>query len=352
MNEKRIKKHLKSILRSIVCALGALTVLTAQTPNINVQATSANIPLEVIPSGECIGIMMETDGLLVGGINEVKSQSGQMLSPAAEAGILPGDMLTHVNGVKIDNMEHFSRLVEASEKSPVEISLIRGADSKTVYLTPVKDTVGETKIGVWLRDHTTGLGTLTFIDPATGNYGALGHAIADNVSGVILPVKSGKITRVSVTGAIKGISGAPGELQGSFSAFGEVGRISNNTYCGLYGKITDKSYFKSATVPVGKSSEVHVGKAQIISTVGDSGTKIYDISIEKICVPLSRGEKNMIIRVTDEELLSLTGGIVQGMSGSPIIQDGKIIGAVTHVLVNDPTRGYGIFIENMLNAVA
>ena len=352
MNEKGIKGCFTRLLRRAVCVLGALTILTAQTPNTSAQATAANIPLEVIPSGECIGIMMETDGLLVGGINEVKSQSGQMLSPAAEAGILPGDVLTHVNGVKIESMDHFSSLVENPQKSPVEISLSRGSENVTVYLTPVKDSMGDTKIGVWLRDHTTGLGTLTFIDPQTGNYGALGHAIADSTSGIILPVKSGKITKADVSGAIKGAQGAPGELQGNFSAFGQVGSVSINICCGLYGKITDKSYFKSATVPVGRSSEVHVGKAQIISTVGGFGKETYEISIEKICVPLSRGEKNMIIRVTDEKLLSLTGGIVQGMSGSPIIQDGKIVGAVTHVLVNDPTRGYGIFIENMLNAAA
>ena len=218
-------------------------------------------------------------------------------------------------------------------------------------MTPVKSSEdGKYHIGLWVRDSTAGIGTLTFYDADTGKFGALGHGITDIDTGTLMSVKSGEKLESDILGVKMSRSGVPGELKGVFSEGRQLGTIESNTEVGIYGKLEKHAMqrMKGKMYPVGVRANIKEGPAVILSNIDGKKTEEYDIVIQKVSRQNLNGSKGMIIKITDERLLSTTGGIVQGMSGSPVIQDGKIVGAVTHVLVNDPTRGYGIFIETML----
>ncbi len=299
----------------------------------------------VIPGGELIGIKLKTDGVLVVGTESFESSEG-MVNPAEEAGLMIGDTLTCINGKKISTNTELANIISLSQGNCLEIEILRdGIPLKLSLFPKISKVTGLYKGGLWIRDATGGIGTLTYTDTEKGIIASLGHGIYDVDTGQLIPAQSGEFLQANLNGIIKGSNGCAGELKGSIygSSFGTINKNCEN---GIYGNLSFCN-FQSEPVPVATDDEVKTGYAQIICTVNGTAKDYYDIEIERINI--STENKNMIIKVTDEDLLSLTGGIVQGMSGSPIIQDGKLVGAVTHVLVNDPTTGYGILIENMLN---
>jgi len=299
----------------------------------------------VVPGGQVVGIELRAEGVIVSELAEVATPTGPR-RPAAEAGLQPGDRILALDGKAVTDGESFLAAADGLTGAPVTVQLVRGSERLEVTVQPVKSNKDRWQLGLWLRESVTGIGTVTYYDPASGAYGALGHGVS-LPEGNLMAIAGGAITRAGVGAVIPGSRGTPGELQG-VPGGGVVGSIARNTPCGIFGLATEPLSTAPA-VPVAAGSEVLLGPAQILSTVGPAGPAAYDIEISRITRG-GDGTRQLTITVTDPALLSITGGIVQGMSGSPIIQDGKLVGAVTHVLVNDPTRGYGIFIENMLEA--
>ena len=299
----------------------------------------------LVPGGNPFGIKLLSDGVMVIGVGDVKAENGAV-SPSVNAGIKIGDVIISVNGQKVMTNAEIGNIISASNGNPVDIILKRDDVKMEVKLSPaysVNDSCY--RVGMYVRDSTAGIGTITFYDPQTNAFGGLGHPVCDVDTGEIIPLSSGEVVNVNINGVNKGEPGKPGELLGSFSSIFSVGDIQINNSCGLFGTLGSTPNLSSA-IPLGMRQEIQTGEATILSTIEGSEPKEYKISIEKIDLK-DDGAKNMVIRITDPELLSKTGGIVQGMSGSPIIQNGKLIGAVTHVFVNDPTKGYGIFCDKM-----
>ena len=309
------------------------------------RAASARI---LVPGGKSLGIAIETEGLVVVGTSDL----GINASPARLAGLNSGDIITEIDGVQVRSAQDLSAVLQAGKTANLQV--VRDEEARSVQLTPATDPRdGSARIGAWVRSSTAGVGTLTYVDPASGEFAALGHAIADADTGVTLPVEDGGIYNNRIVQINRSEKGLPGEIVGDF--LGEahaIGRVDFNSEKGVYGSgysapLNELPY--SGGLPAADRSQVHTGSAQILTTLQDE-IRAYDCEIEHIDPDSRHDTRTLMIRVTDAALLSATGGIVQGMSGSPIIQDGKLVGAVTHVLVNDPTRGYGIFIENMLDA--
>lgn len=293
----------------------------------------------LIPCGTPFGIKCVTDGVMVISVED--------RSPAQKAGVKAGDVIISVNGAAVYSNEQLSEEVQTSPDS-VEIILRRDSGELSLTAEPLFN--GESyKIGAWVRDSAAGLGTLTFADPVTGEFGGLGHAISDITTGDPIPLRSGQITSAEILGVIKGQDGSAGELCGSITANSDIGALELNTPCGIFGKLSVP--VNTDPLPVAYRQEVTAGSASILTTVDGCTPKEYAVQIERINLLDLNGSKAMVIRITDKELLDKTGGIVRGMSGSPIIQNGRLVGAVTHVLLNDPTRGYGIFAETMLETI-
>ncbi|HHY82043.1 MAG TPA: SpoIVB peptidase [Clostridiales bacterium] len=312
-------------------------------------------PKKLIPGGNSIGVSLYTSGALIVGTSEVTDENGITHFPAIDAGLLPGDVIEKVNGVTVKDADHLSKLVNKVKGKSVELECKRDNRIFVTRIFPVKDaTDSKYRLGLWVRDSTAGVGTLTFVDPDTQYMGALGHAITDVDTGALLSVKNGKISESTIIDVKIGKKGLPGELVGNFSSNKKVlGSIIKNTAYGIYGKanqrITNPIY--KNPMPIAYQYNIKPGRATILTTIDDSGIQEYEIQILKVNRQASPNPKGLVIEVTDPRLLEKTGGIVQGMSGSPIIMDGKIVGAITHVFVNDPKKGYGIFIEWMLEEV-
>ena len=302
--------------------------------------------VKLVPMGTAIGVQINTDGVMVLGTGSFLCIQGITQSPSAEA-LRAGDLIFKVNHQPIANKEDLSRIVSAST-GDVTLHLTR--DNKTVEatLTPaIAITDNVRRIGAWVRDSTKGIGTLTYYNPSSGNFGALGHGIMDVDTKKLMTVKSGVIMPSTVTNVKRGLRGTPGELEGTVDTTRTLGQITTNSPKGIYGQLC--SQVKTGTpIPIGLRSQIKEGPATILTTVCDAGTREFEINIENVNRFTADATKGMVIRMTDPELLAITGGIVQGMSGSPIIQNGRLIGAITHVFVQDPTKGYGIFIESML----
>ncbi len=302
----------------------------------------------VIPGGELIGIRMNTDGLLVASFGAVQTAAGTV-SPGEAAGLRKGDTLTHCDGVKLKSAADFVKLIVKSGGKEVSLQYVRDGKVGKTGLTPVLAADGGGwKAGLWVRDGAAGIGTVTFTDPVSGKFSGLGHAVCDSESRTPFPMESGSVCHARVDGILKGEGGKAGEIRGHLETE-VIGTLSGNTAQGVYGSFSEKGN-ENRAVPIGLKSETTTGKATLFCTLDDSGKKPYEIEIEEI-IDKDRDSKNFILHITDPALIEKTGGIVQGMSGSPILQNGKLIGAVTHVLVDDPTRGYGIFIENMLSGM-
>ena len=308
---------------------------------------TADEELRLAPGGAAVGVALATEGVLVIGVSDVAGKS-----PAQSAGLRAGDVIQRVNGQAVNSSQHLVELVSGSQGQPLSLTFQRDGSQKTVSLTPALDkSSGSYRMGAWVRDSTAGVGTLSYYNPQNGTYGALGHAINDGDTGRLLPVRTGSLLAADIVDVKKGRKGEPGELRGSFLRKQLVmGTIEENTHLGIYGEL-DAPYVNPLYpqgVPIGFQETVETGPAVILSTIDGGGVREYSVEILQAARQLTPSAKSMIIKVTDPELLAKTGGIVQGMSGSPILQNGRMIGAVTHVFVDDPTQGYGLYVEWML----
>lgn len=301
----------------------------------------------LVPVGKTVGVTMDTQGLLVLGTGSVDGENGRSNTPCK--GILQaGDLLIEADGQILENKEMFMKTVEKSGGQAVSLRLQRGGREKEVAVTPVFSTAdGTYKIGAWIRDSIQGIGTVTYYDPNDQTFGALGHGVYDVDTGELMQIREGALVSVELKEIVKGQKGKAGELTGKIELQEKFARIDENTEAGIFGSI-GTTVFDGEALPVAAAAEVKKGKAHILSDLEGNGVKAYEIEIESLRKGGGKAHKDMTIRITDARLLQLTGGIVQGTSGSPILQDGKLVGAVTHVMVNDPTRGYGIFMEHML----
>lgn len=295
----------------------------------------------LIPVGQTVGLALDTRGLTV---TELDEQLGQN---ARTAGLRPGDTIIKADGQGIETAEQLQALVERCRKAVV-LTVVRGDEEVNLTVEPV-NAEGRQRLGIFVRQGITGIGTVTYYDPNSGAFGVLGHGVS-GAGGDLLALKEGQALDAEVTTIRKGKVGTPGQLQGEFRTETVLGNLDRNTSCGVFG--TTGTGWTGIPLPVAENEDVHTGEAMILSDLAGGAVEQYAIEITKVYPQQNTPGRNLLLRVTDEALLEQTGGIVQGMSGSPIIQDGKLVGAVTHVLVNDPTTGYGIFIENMLDAAA
>lgn len=299
--------------------------------------------------GTPFGIKMFSEGALVVAFSDIPTESGRA-NPAKEAGLKLGDWIVQIGQELIRSNRDLSAALQKVGGLAVTVTYRREGVTGTTQLIPAQGEDGRWKAGMWVRDSSAGVGTMTFVDENQGVFGGLGHPISDSDTGENIALRSGEIVPCTIIGYTKGRVGDPGELKGQFSNGLSIGTIQKNSASGVFGTV--RRGFDGEYMPIAFAQEVKVGPAEILTTLdGDKPTR-YQVEIERIQYNTDGDKHNLLVRVTDPTLLEETGGIVQGMSGSPIIQDGKLVGAVTHVLVNDPTRGYGIFIENMLDAAA
>ncbi|MBR5453396.1 MAG: SpoIVB peptidase, partial [Clostridia bacterium] len=322
-----------------------LGLLPLKTVNVN-----SYREIKLYPGGFPFGVRLSTSGLLIVGFESVKTAVGERC-PAKDAGLQTKDVITHINGKEINTAAALSEAVERCGGGAIEIKYRRGASENTLSVTPaLSEDEGKYKTGIWVRDSTAGIGTVTYVVPGTGEFGGLGHGICDADTGELMPMMTGTVVEVSISGIKRGQSGAPGEIRG-FLGTARIGELSCNTPCGVFGKYSDmpSELSDDEPLPIALSSEIKEGEAYILSTLENGKREKYKVRISGMN-KLSPDGKNFLVEAIDPALIEKSGGIIQGMSGSPIIQDGKLVGAVTHVLINDPCRGYGIFIENMLEA--
>ncbi|MEG2512221.1 MAG: SpoIVB peptidase [Acetivibrio sp.] len=304
---------------------------------------------KLIPGGENIGIYVETKGIMVLGSGSVTGRDGIKHQPAENI-IKTGDYILSVNGKKVEKIQEMTEELNHCSSSPVILEVVRNQQLQSIKVAPVEISTGEFKLGIWVRDNTQGVGTLTY-RTKEGKFGALGHGITDHDTGLTMEIEKGDIYDTEIIDIIKGTNGKPGEVVGIIrsSESMKMGKIYRNTDSGIFGTIiSNESLWKERQeLPIGLKQEVKKGNASILCAL-DGEIEEYEIEIEKIKWNSEKDSKGMIIRITDPKLLKKTNGIIQGMSGSPILQNGKIIGAVTHVFIQDSAKGYGIFIENMM----
>ncbi|MFI3325613.1 MAG: SpoIVB peptidase [Clostridia bacterium] len=300
--------------------------------------------LMLIPLGTSFGIKLYTDGVIVSALQDIVTENGTVC-PADEAGIEVGDYIMSLNGEAVESNSHFSSLIYNNLSNEITLEVKRDDEIYTTTVTPVYD--GENyMLGLWIKDSAAGIGTLTFAYPNTGVFGGLGHGICDSDSGELVSLKGGQASSIIISNIIKASEAETGSICGYFSNYDDLGTLYENNSTGIFGILEETPEIEPVYVMA--KEDVTTGAVTILTTLDNNGVQSFDAEIISIAYDRTSLSKNFVIKITDEDLLKATGGIIQGMSGSPILQDGKIVGAVTHVFVNDSTKGYGIFIENML----
>lgn len=332
---------------------GQETLTVSLFDKINLKTIDVSVleDVEVIPNGEIVGIKLYTSGVLVVGTSSIEGIDGQIYKPFEGTGILEGDSIIEVNGNIINNTQELVNSINKSNGQEIEVKFVRNSEEKTCKITPVKNKQEEYKIGLWVRDSAGGVGTVTFYNEETKSFAALGHAITDIDTGEIINTSSGEIDDVNIVSIVKGEKEEPGKVQGTIINGSTIGNIYKNCGFGIYGTVENLNNLDinyNRRVKVASRQEIELGKATFLSGI-DGQVKEYELEIEKIYLNNNEDNKSMLIKITDEELLEKTGGIIQGMSGSPIIQNGKFIGAITHVFVKEPQVGYAVFGDMMLN---
>jgi stage IV sporulation protein B len=330
------------IKKRVVCLSAAVVMGISMLP---VQAQAKQEKM-LVPMGSTIGIRMFTDGVMVIGLSA--TQNGTAASPGAVAGLLPGDLITALGSNKIGSADDFKAEISKLNGDPISITVVRGGETLNLTLKPNMNG-GNPELGLWLRDNVAGIGTLTFYDPETGVYGGLGHGINDMDSGTIMPLGRGSIFLSTVTEIKKGSPGAPGEICGDFEKQNTCGNILRNSQYGIFGTLCAGQPDPKKAIPAADNRDIELGKATVLANIRGTEVGAFEVEITRIYRG-NEDSRSLMLSIKDTKLLDATGGIVQGMSGSPIIQNGKLIGAVTHVLVNDPTKGFGVSIDKMLNA--
>ena len=332
---------------------GQETLTVSLFDKINLKTIDVSVleDVEVIPNGEIVGIKLYTSGVLVVGTSSIEGIDGQIYKPFEGTGILEGDSIIEVNGNIINNTQELVNSINKSNGQEIEVKFVRNSEEKTCKITPVKNKQEEYKIGLWVRDSAGGVGTVTFYNEESKSFAALGHAITDIDTGEIINTSSGEIDDVNIVSIVKGEKEEPGKVQGTIINGSTIGNIYKNCGFGIYGTVENLNNLDinyNRRVKVASRQEIELGKATFLSGI-DGQVKEYELEIEKRYLNNHEYNKCMLIKITDEELLEKTGGIIQGMSGSPIIQNGKFIGAITHVFVKEPQVGYAVFGDMMLN---
>ena len=346
MKRQETEKHRSrrwAVALMALALLGNTGALAAPPVQQTVQVEA--LPEKLVPVGHTVGIKLFSEGILVVGLSEVDAAGGRC-APARDCGVKVGDLILSAGGEKVESTEHFQALVANSGGRALELSVRRGGRVLKLQAEGVRGPDGTVRLGAWVRDSLAGIGTMTFYDPASGAFGALGHGINDVDTNLLMPLEAGSIMYARVKAVRPGAPGDPGELRGDFDLREDLGTLYANTSRGVFGAMEDCALTGGReAVAVAEPSEVRRGRATVLSNVQGDAVEAYEVEIERVTGGASQ---NLVVRVRDQRLLDATGGIVQGMSGSPILQNGKLIGAITHVMVDDPTRGYGIFISNML----
>lgn len=350
MRHKKVKGLTFFIIFILVIVLNSVNSEVSSKSIVEVFNTAPTRLL--IPSGQLIGVKLNVEGIFVVGFSDIDNSKFSRQSPALLNGLQMGDCICDVNGKKLNSSKQLAFYIKNSKGNKLFFTIKRKSKTFTTSIRPVMSSMDKVyKIGIWVRDSTAGVGTLTFLDPLTYKFGALGHPVNDIDTGMLLPIKDGKIYNAKVVSVESGEKGKPGEIKGTFSDKDVLGELHQNTIEGIYGNIDinrELVYSNTGAIPIANQNEVKLGPAKILASVDKISPKYYDVYIEKLTKQDKPNSKGIVIKITDKELLSKTGGIVQGMSGCPIIQNGKLVGAVTHVLVNRPDLGYGIYIEWML----
>lgn len=301
---------------------------------------------KVIPMGNAIGMKLYTDGVLVVGMSEIEGKK-----PYENSGIKEGDRIVQIDKKAIDNTEDLMEAVNKCNGKEISVKYIRDNTTITTSIKPIKNSGNQYKIGLWVRDAAAGVGTLTFYEPSSGMFGTLGHGILDVDTSELIKIANGELVTTNILNISKGKKGDPGEIRGTIESGHTIGNIDKNTSFGVFGTLNKTPYINiqnNDEIEVALREEIKTEDAQIICELENGKIEKYNIKIQKVFLNNNKDNKSMLIKITDEKLLEKTGGIIQGMSGAPIIQNGKFIGAVTHVLVNDPTIGYGVFADIMI----
>ncbi len=307
--------------------------------------------IKVIPIGQVSGIKLYTSGVLVVGMSEIKGEDNLKYRPYENLGIQEGDTIVQVNNRSVIDTKDLIDVVNHSKGESINIKYVRNEEIQECNIKPVKISNTEYKLGLWVRDSAAGIGTMTYIEPKTNKFAALGHGITDIDTGNVLSISKGQLITTKIVSLIKGTNGNPGRIQGSINEQSKIGKIEKNSIFGIYGTIEDITKvnpYNNQAIDVATRSEIQLGDATILCSIDGKKIEEYRIQIDKIYINNDYNNKSMLIKVTDEELLKKTGGIIQGMSGSPVIQNGKFIGAITNVLINDPTKGYVVFGDLMV----
>ena len=344
---KTIETATKNIEDNSLNETGKIDLSLNLLDKIPLKEISVNVipKVKVIPLGNAIGLKLYTEGVLIVGMSEIEGKR-----PYEFSGIKEGDRIISIDNKKIETTEDLIETVNTSKGKEVSIKYVRENSEEVTNITPVQTKQNEYKLGLWVRDAAAGVGTASFYIPSTGMFASLGHGITDIDTGDLITISNGELVSTNIVSIQKGEKGKPGEIKGSIEGSRKIGEVYKNSSFGIFGKVSNKNSLKvtESEMEILNRDEIKKGKAQIICELEDGKKDHYDIEIQRIYTANNKDNKSMLIKITDERLLEKTGGIIQGMSGSPIIQNGKFLGAVTHVLVNDPTTGYGVFADMML----
>lgn len=347
--------------------IGVDTIETVSTSNNNGNTLNVDVTLfgqkvkdvtvdtienvEVVPIGKIIGMKLYTNGVLIVGMSEIENMNNELVSPFVNCDIKEGDTIVKVNDTEIEDIDSLKNVVNESNGENILLTLIRDGTVVTSNITPVQTETDEYKLGLWVKDAATGVGTITYYEKNTGSFAALGHGIVDTDTDKLIDIDSGEIVTSDVMSITKADVNSPGEIRGTIINQKTIGQVEKNTQFGIYGRLDNLSNLNidtSKTIPVALRNEIQVGDAKLLCSLDGKNSKEYDIKIEKIHTDNNYDNKSILIRVTDDELINQTGGIIRGLSGSPIMQNGKFVGAVTNVLVSNPEIGYAIFGDMMI----
>ena len=347
--------------------IGVDTIETVSTANDNGNTLNVDVTLfgnkvkdvtidtienvEVVPIGKIIGMKLYTNGVLIVGMSEIENMANELVSPFANCDIKEGDTIVKVNETEIETIDNLKNVVNECNGENVLLTLVRDGSVVTSNITPVQTESDEYKLGLWVKDAATGVGTITYYEKNTGSFAALGHGIVDNDTDKLIDIDSGEVVTSDVMSITKADINSPGEIRGTIINQKTIGQVQKNTQFGIYGKLENLVSLNidaSQAMPVALRDEIQIGDAKLLCSLDGKTNKEYDIKIEKIYTNNNYDNKSMLIRVTDEDLIEKTGGIIRGLSGAPILQNGKFVGAVTNVLVSNPEIGYAIFGDMMV----
>ncbi len=344
-----MKKKIISIILLTICLTMYINLLGIEN-KLYLQTVSAQTKRYVNPIGRTVGLKLYTNGVLVVGMSEIDGVDGKKYKPYDDSGIKEGDMIKEINGKEISNTQELINIVNNSNGKEISIKYERNEELIYTSITPIKGRDGKYMLGLWVRDAAAGIGTLTYYEEATKTFAALGHGITDVDTGELLNISNGELVTTQIVSIVKGVKGRAGEIRGIIDNGIKIGEIESNTNIGIYGKATNIDFINSIKqdeVEVARRNEIQTGEATIICQLENNRVEKYKINIKKI-YKNSQDNKSMLIEITDENLIAKTGGIIPGMSGTPIIQNNKFIGAITNVLLNSPKEGYAIFADMMM----